>query len=124
MVYDDEECPNFILVRTGGWEFVFAADANPTNCCCMQSSVAQRCNEIPALANASSLAAWTDMGPIASMTTPEGVDVCPRSEDLGRVVGERLLATSWGQRHFHFDLDEVDEDFEGRCLRLKEQLDP
>ena len=63
MEYDDEECPNFILVRTGGWEFVFAADANPTNCCCMQSSVAQRCNEIPALANASSLAAWTDMGP-------------------------------------------------------------
>ena len=61
MVYDDEECPNFILVRTGGWEFVFAADANPTNCCCMQSSAAQRCNEIPALANASSLAAWTDM---------------------------------------------------------------
>ena len=112
MEYDDEECPNFILVRTGGWEFVFAADANPTNCCCMQSSAAQRCNEIPALANASSRAAWTDLGP------------CPRSEDLGRVVGERLLATSWGQRHFHFDLDEVDEDFEGRCLRLKEQLDP
>ena len=63
MEYDDEECPNFILVRTGGWEFVFAADANPTNCCCMQSSAAQRCNEIPALANAPSLAAWTDMGP-------------------------------------------------------------
>ena len=65
-----------------------------------------------------------DAATLASMTTPEGVDVCPRSEDLGRVVGERLLATSWGQRHFHFDLDEVDEDFEGRCLRLKEQLDP
>ena len=63
MEYDDEECPNFVLVRTGGWEFVFAADGNPTNCCCMQSSAAQRCNEIPALANASSLAAWTDMGP-------------------------------------------------------------
>ncbi len=56
--------------------------------------------------------------------TPEGIDVCPRSEDLGRVVGERLLATSWGQRHFFFDLDEVDADFEARCLRLKEQLDP
>ena len=63
METDDEECPNFVLVRTGGWEFVFAADANPTNCCCMQSSAAQRCNEIPALANASSLAAWTDLGP-------------------------------------------------------------
>ena len=112
MEYDDEECPNFVLVRTGGWEFVFAADGNPTNCCCMQSSAAQRCNEIPALANASSLAAWTDLGP------------CPRSEDLGRVVGERLLASSWGQRHFFFDLDEVDADFEGACLRLKSQLNP
>ena len=55
-------CPVPLTVR-GSWEFVFAADANPTNCCCMQSSAAQRCNEIPALANASSLAAWTDLGP-------------------------------------------------------------
>ena len=61
---------------------------------------------------------------VASMTTPEGVDVCPRSEDLGRVVGERLLASSWGQRHFFFDLDEVDADFEGACLRLKSRLNP
>ena len=49
-----------------------------------------------------------DAATLASMTTPEGVDVCPRSEDVGHVVGERLLASSWGQRHFHFDLDEVD----------------
>ena len=65
-----------------------------------------------------------DAATLASMTTPEGVGVCPRSEDLGRVVGERLLASSWGQRHFFFDLDEVDADFEGTCLRLKSQLNP
>ena len=65
-----------------------------------------------------------DAATLASMTTPEGVDVCPRSEDLGRVVGERLLASSWGQRHFFFDLDEVDADFEGACLRLKSRLNP
>ena len=63
METDDEECPNFILVHSGGYEFIYAGDGNPMNCCCMQSSAAQRCNEIPALANASSLAAWTDMGP-------------------------------------------------------------
>jgi len=51
MVYDDEECPNFILVHSGGYEFIYAGDGNPTNCCCIQSSAAQRCNEIPALAN-------------------------------------------------------------------------
>ena len=65
-----------------------------------------------------------DAATLASMTTPEGVDVCPRSEDLGRVVGERLLASSWGQRHFFFDLDEVDADLEGACLRLKSRLNP
>ena len=65
-----------------------------------------------------------DASTLASMTTPEGIDVCPRSEDLGRVVGEQLLATSWGQRHFYFDDREVDADFEGRCLRLMSQLKP
>jgi len=63
METDDEECPNFILVHSGGYEFIYAGDGNPTNCCCIQSSAAQRCNEIPALANASSPAAWTDLGP-------------------------------------------------------------
>ena len=80
------------------------------------------------------MCAAADAATLASMTTPEGVDVCPRSEDLGRVVGERLLASSWGQRHFHFDLDEVDAEFEGDCLWCKDfwlaevlaamQLDP
>ena len=90
-----------------GWPFL---DVAPRPFCCspMDFIITQR-------AGASTL---------ASMTTPEGVDVCPRSEDLGRVVGERLLASSWGQRHFFFDLDEVDADFEGACLRLKSRLNP
>ena len=61
--------------------------------------------------------------PTLSYYPAEGGNV-PRSEDLGRVVGERLLASSWGQRHFFFDLDEVDADFEGTCLRLKSRLNP
>ena len=62
METDDEECPNLILVHSGGYEFIYAGDGNPMNCCCMQSSVMQRGNDFSPLANASSLAAWTDLG--------------------------------------------------------------
>ena len=26
---NDEECPNFILVHSGGYEFIYAGDGNP-----------------------------------------------------------------------------------------------
>ena len=67
---NDEECPNFILVHSGGYEFIYAGDGNPMNCCCIQSSATQRCNEIPALASRERVVPRSVDGP-----GPQGRDV-------------------------------------------------